>query len=170
MNITENTEGLFYKDGTRYDITREEGDVQKPYTYGIENGYILYEDFQFYQEVLSKREERLPFFKANKLKEISDACKNEYTGDLTSSDGFVFSADVEAIIDIQLIIAALPPLGVFEGYKCVDDQFYDITREQFETALNDGITRKITAFAKRKVLAESVNNASTVDEVLAIVW
>ena len=89
---------------------------------------------------------------------------------MTTSDGLVFQTNAETIIDVQSLIASLPDGAVFEGYKNADDTYNDITKAQFETALAEGMQRKIAAFAKRKVLSELVVAAKTKIEIDAITW
>lgn len=106
--------------------------------------------------------------KAAKIGAIAKNCEAEYTADLVSSDGISLRAHVEAIIDVQMLIESLAPGETFNGYKCADGVFRDITREQFQTALSEGVTRKVTAFAKRKTLTDQVNAASNQAELEAI--
>lgn len=107
--------------------------------------------------------------KAAKRDKIAEACEAEYTADLVS-EGIPFRAHLEAIIDVQMLIESLAPEEVFQGYKCSDDVFRDISREQFQTALQAGVARKVAAFAKRKTLTETINAATTAAELEAISW
>ena len=108
--------------------------------------------------------------KAKKIVEISDLCKNNYNSDLVSSDGIPFRAHLEAIMDVQAIIDMLEPEGVYEGYKGPDDVYRDITREQFQTALNEGKIRKMQSFAKRKFLTDLILNSESIEEAESISW
>lgn len=112
----------------------------------------------------------LSVLRERQIAKIAEACQNEYSSDIVSSDGIPFRAHLEANIDVQMLVESLAPGEAFAGYKCADGQFRDITREQFQTALSEGVTRKVTAFAKRKLLTEQINSASTQAEIQAIEW
>jgi len=167
MQVTQNIEGRFYKDGERYDIIKEENDEQLPFQYAKDNGYILYNKFVRQQERWAEQSEIL---KAKKIKQIADFCNAEYMSDLVTSDDIPFRTHLEAIIDVNTLIEMLAPEQTFIGYKCADGIFRDITREQFETALNEGIARKVAAFTKRKILVEAVENANSIQELNQIQW
>ena len=121
-----------------------------------------------------RREERFvensDFFKSRKIEEIKKARDVEYNSILTTSDGLKFKSDLETIIDVKTLIEILPDGGSFVGYKSADGSYNVITKEQFQTAITDGIERKVAAFAKEAQLVAAVSAATTVTELDAIVW
>ena len=77
---------------------------------------------------------------------------------------------METIIDVKTLIEILPDGGSFVGYKSADGSYNVITKEQFQTAITEGIERKTAAFAKEAQLVAAVSAATTVTELDAIVW
>ena len=100
----------------------------------------------------------IPFevLKKQKEKQFKKARDEEWMEDLITSFGVPFKTDVQTQIDIQMMIQMLEPEEVFEGYKCADGVRRNLTREQFQLALQEGVGRKVAA--------------STVDEVKMINW
>lgn len=121
-----------------------------------------------------KRQERFvensDFFKSRKIEEIKKGRDSEYNSILTTSDGLQFKSDLETIIDVKTLIEILPDGGSFVGYKSADGSYNVITKEQFQTAITEGIERKTAAFAKEAQLVAAVSAATTVTELDAIVW
>lgn len=112
----------------------------------------------------------LATLKERKLSDIADACRAEYTSTLETSFGAPFHATEEAILDVMNIIARLEPEEVYPGYKGADDVWRDLTREQFQLALDEGANRKAACFAKRKLLTDQINAATTAAELDATTW
>jgi len=123
---------------------------------------------------LERQEERFTqnpdLFKSRKLEELKQSRNAEYTSILTTSDGFKFKSDLETIIDVKTLIEILPDGGSFVGYKSADGSYNVITKEQFSTAITEGIERKIAVFAKEAQLVSAVSAATTLVELQAIVW
>ena len=114
--------------------------------------------------------ENSDFFKSGKIEEIKKARDAEYNSILTTSDGLKFKSDLETIIDVKTLIEILPDGGSFVGYKSADGSYNVITKEQFQTAITEGIERKTAAFAKEAQLVAAVSAATTLAELDAIVW
>lgn len=112
----------------------------------------------------------LDALKEQKLAEIAEACRAEYTATLETSFGAPFHATGEAILDVMNIIARLEPEQVYPGYKGADDIWRDLTREQFQLALDEGANRKAASFAKRKTLTDQIEAATTQAELQTITW
>ena len=87
-----------------------------------------------------------------------------------TSDGLQFKSDLETIIDVKTLIEILPDGGSFVGYKSADGSYNVITKEQFQTAITEGIERKSAAFSKEAQLVEAVTATTTLAELEAIVW
>lgn len=121
-----------------------------------------------------RREERFvensDFFKSRKIEEIKKARDAEYNSILTTSDGLKFKSDLETIIDVKTLIEILPDGGSFVGYKSADGSYNVITKEQFQTAITEGIERKTAAFAKEAQLVAAVSAATTLAELEAVAW
>jgi hypothetical protein len=121
-----------------------------------------------------RRQERFvensDFFKSRKIEEIKKGRDSEYSSILTTSDGLQFKSDLETIIDVKTLIEILPDGGSFVGYKSADGSYNVITKEQFQTAITEGIERKTAAFAKEAQLVAAVSAATTLAELEAIVW
>lgn len=121
-----------------------------------------------------RREERFvensDFFKSRKIEEIKKARDAEYNAILVTSDGLQFKSNLETIIDVKTLIEILPDGGSFDGYKSADGSYNTITKEQFQTAITEGIARKSAAFAKEAQLVASVSAAITFAELEAITW
>jgi len=128
---------------------------------------MVYKKSQEREETFSENGD---IFKARKLAEIKIARDAEYNSILTTSDGFQFKADLETIIDIKTIIETLSDGESFTDYKCADGSYTTISKVQFQTAISEGIQRKSEAFAREKVLGESVSSATTFAALDAIVW
>jgi len=108
--------------------------------------------------------------KSKKIQEIKKARDAEYNAILVTSDGLQFKSDLETIIDVKTLIEILPDGGSFDGYKSADGSYNTITKEQFQTAITEGIARKSAAFAKEAQLVASVSAATTFAELEAITW
>lgn len=129
-------------------------------------------------KMATKREERREqrfaensnLFKSRKIEEIKKARDAEYNAILVTSDGLQFKSDLETIIDVKTLIEILPDGGSFDGYKSADGSYNTITKEQFQTAITEGIARKSAAFAKEAQLVASVSAAITFAELEAITW
>jgi hypothetical protein len=121
-----------------------------------------------------RKEERFAensdLFRSRKIEEIKKGRDAEYNAILVTSDGLQFKSDLETIIDVKTLIETLPDGGSFVGYKSADGSYNTITKEQFQNAITEGITRKIAAFSKEAQLAASVSAATTLAELEAIVW
>lgn len=125
-------------------------------------------------KMATKREQRFAEnsnpFKSRKIEEIKKARDAEYNAILVTSDGLQFKSDLETIIDVKTLIEILPDGGSFQGYKSADGSYNTITKEQFQTAITEGIARKSAAFAKEAQLVASVSAATTFAELEAITW
>jgi hypothetical protein len=108
--------------------------------------------------------------RARKIAALAEACRAAYEAPLTTSYGAVFWTDASTILDVMNIIALIPPEAVYEGYKGADDVWRDLTREQFQLALQEGGLRKSAAFARRKTLTLAALAATTVEELAAVAW
>jgi len=121
-----------------------------------------------------RKEERFAensdLFRSRKIEEIKKGRDAEYNAILVTSDGLQFKSDLETIIDVKTLIEILPDGGSFVGYKSADGSYNVITKEQFQTAITEGIERKSAAFAKEAQLVEAVTAATTLAELEAIVW
>jgi hypothetical protein len=121
-----------------------------------------------------RKEERFAensdLFRSRKIQEIKKGRDAEYNAILVTSDGLQFKSDLETIIDVKTLIEILPDGGSFVGYKSADGSYNVITKEQFQTAITEGIERKSAAFAKEAQLVEAVTAATTLAELEAIVW
>jgi hypothetical protein len=121
-----------------------------------------------------RREERFvensDFFKSRKIEEIKKGRDAEYNSILTTSDGLQFKSDLETIIDVKTLIEILPDGGSFVGYKSADGSYNVITKEQFQTAITEGIERKTAAFTKEAQLVAAVSAATTLTELQSITW
>lgn len=121
-----------------------------------------------------RKEERFAensdLFRSRKIQEIKKGRDSEYNAILVTSDGLQFKSDLETIIDVKTLIEILPDGGSFVGYKSADGSYNVITKEQFQTAITEGIERKTAAFAKEAQLVAAVSAATTVTELDAIVW
>lgn len=109
-------------------------------------------------------------FKSRKIEEIKKGRDAEYKAILVTSDGLKFKSDLETIIDVKTLIEILPDGGSFVGYKSADSSYNVITKEQFQTAITEGIARKSAAFAKEAQLVAAVSAAATRAELEAVVW
>ena len=131
-------------------------------------------DEKMASERQERREERFvensDFFKSRKIEEIKKGRDAEYNSILTTSDGLQFKSDLETIIDVKTLIEILPDGGSFVGYKSADGSYNVITKEQFQTAITEGIERKTAAFAKEAQLVATVSAATTLAELEAVVW
>jgi len=105
--------------------------------------------------------------KIQALKQERDAA---WQGTLMTSFGVPFHTDVQTQIDIQMMLQMLAPKEIFAGYKCADGVRRDLSREQFALALNEGVVRKVTAFAIEGAKLEAVEAATTADQIAAISW
>lgn len=114
--------------------------------------------------------ENSDLFKSRKIEEIKKGRDAEYKAILVTSDGFEFKSDLETIIDVKTLIEILPDGGSFVGYKSADGSYNTITKEQFQTAITEGITRKSNAFTKEAQLVAAVSAATTLAELQAIAW
>lgn len=125
-------------------------------------------------KMATKREQRFAEnsnpFKSRKIEEIKKARDAEYNAILVTSDGLQFKSDLETIIDVKTLIEILPDGGSFQGYKSADGSYNTITKEQFQTAITEGIARKSAAFTKEAQLVASVSAATTFAELEAITW
>lgn len=108
--------------------------------------------------------------RSRKEAEIAAACRAEYTAPLTTSYGAVFWTDPETLLDVMNIIEMLAPAEIFSGYKGADDVWRDLTREEFQLAIQEGAQRKTAAFAKRKTLIDQIAAATNQAELDAISW
>tara|TARA_R110000772_G_scaffold240041_1_gene352164 strand:- start:1166 stop:1702 length:537 start_codon:yes stop_codon:yes gene_type:complete len=108
--------------------------------------------------------------KNSKRREIKLARNKAYQSNMISSDGFEFKADLETVFDIKTIIEILPDGGSFPDYKCADGSYNTISKVQFQTAITEGVQRKLTAFAREKQLNEEVDNAISLEVLDAIAW
>ena len=106
--------------------------------------------------------------KAAKVRQLKQERDAAWQGDLMTSFGVPFHTDVQTQIDIQMMLQMLDPLEVFSGYKCADGVRRDLTREQFALALNEGVVRKVTAFAVEGAKLTAVEAATTAEELAAI--
>ena len=106
--------------------------------------------------------------KAAKIRQLKQERDAAWQGDLMTSFGVPFHTDIQTQIDIQMILQMLDPLEVFSGYKCADGVRRDLTREQFALALNEGVVRKVTAFAVEGAKLTAVEAATTAEELAAI--
>jgi len=138
------------------------------------NGNLVTFEGKMEIERLQRREERFTenadMFKSRKLEEIKRARDAEYNSILVTSDGFKFKSDLETIIDVKTLIEILPDGGSFVGYKSADGSYNVITKEQFNTAITEGIERKTAAFSKEAQLVAAASAATTFAELQAIVW
>lgn len=114
--------------------------------------------------------DNVDLFKANKISKIKAARDTEYKSTLTTTDGLQFKADLETIIDVKSIIETLADGESFSNYKLADGSYSNITKTQFQTAIREGIERKIAAFAKEAELATEISAATTRTELDAITW
>jgi len=106
--------------------------------------------------------------KAAKIQELKAERDAAWQGTLMTSFGVPFHTDVQTQIDIQMMLQMLDPLEVFSGYKCADGIRRSISREQFALALNEGVVRKVTAYAVEGAKLEAVAAATTAEELAAI--
>ena len=138
------------------------------------NGNLITFEGKMEIERLQRREERFTentdMFKSRKIEEIKKARDAEYNAILVTSDGFKFKSDLETIIDVKTLIEILPDGGSFVGYKSADGSYNVITKEQFKTAITEGIERKTAAFSKEAQLVAAASAATTFAELQAIVW
>jgi hypothetical protein len=138
------------------------------------NGNLVTFEGKMEIERLQRREERFTentdMFKSRKIEEIKKARDAEYNAILVTSDGFKFKSDLETIIDVKTLIEILPDGGSFVGYKSADGSYNVITKEQFKTAITEGIERKTAAFSKEAQLVAAASAATTFAELQAIVW
>jgi len=125
-------------------------------------------------ERLQRQEERFAenadIFKSRKFEEIKRARDVEYNSILVTSDGFKFKSDLETIIDVKTLVEILPDGGSFVGYKSADGSYNTITKEQFRTAIIEGIKRKTATFSKEARLVAAASAATTFAELQSIVW
>lgn len=155
MQVEQKPRAPWIKDGLRYAILRDAGESRAD----VEaTGYT----FAPYMALDAAKDAQIAI--------IASSCQEEYNSDFVTSDGIPFRAHLEAIIDVQGLVESMAPLAVFQGYKCADGIFRDITREQFQEALTGGMMRKIGAFAKRKVLTDMIHAATDEAAVAAITW
>ena len=118
----------------------------------------------------SRFQSNVEFFKSRKIRKIKLARDTEYKSILVTSDGLHFKADLETIIDVKSIIEMLPDGGSYADYKCADGTYNTVTKEQFKTAITEGITRKGMVFAKEKALDDAIEAATSFAELDSIVW
>jgi hypothetical protein len=115
-------------------------------------------------------EDTLEQAKEKKKTELKNHRDLMWKADLVASFGFPFKTDIQTQVDIQLMVAMLEPAEVFTGYKCADGVRRDITREQFQLALQEGVARKVTAYAIEGQKAALVDAVATKEELYAINW
>lgn len=138
------------------------------------NNEVVGLDVKMATKIEERREQRFAEnsnpFKSRKIEEIKKARDAEYNAILVTSDGLQFKSDLETIIDVKTLIEILPDGGSFQGYKSADGSYNTITKEQFQTAITEGIARKSAAFTKEAQLVASVSAATTFAELEAITW
>jgi hypothetical protein len=115
-------------------------------------------------------EDTLEQAKGKKKVELKNHRDLTWKADLVASFGFPFNTDIQTQIDIQLMISILEPAEAFTGYKCADGVRRDITREQFQLALQEGVARKVTAYAIEGQKAALVDAATAKEELDAITF
>jgi len=148
------------------DLTDEQlAAVQLIYADDIALYESITEAGQVYTAPPAPATEELKAAKREQLKQERDAA---WQGTLMTSFGVPFHTDVQTQIDIQMMLQMLDPLEVFSGYKCADGVRRDLSREQFALALNEGVVRKVTAFAVEGAKLAAVEAATTAEELNAI--
>lgn len=108
--------------------------------------------------------------RANKINELKRARDAAWQGVLLTTFGMPFKTDVQTQLDITLMIQNLAPGSTFEGYKCADGVRRDITREQFQRAMSEGIARKVQAYRTEAIRLAALEAAETEAEIKAITF
>ena len=146
--------------------------------YKDENGTIYDEQSDILPSWVKMTEEEVREFlnptksieqvKSEKLSEIKLAFSNEQeSGHTTSSLGFEVDATRRSKDDIEslLYVGEFPVL--FRDY---DNDFHELSKEQAEILKREIIAYGLYVYQKKWTLQQTVENATTVEDVEAVVW
>ena len=150
--------------------------LNKPYTnkqyadlavYCNKNGLII-EDKGDYLEAVNPPRKSLELVKAEKLAEIKQAFnKGQENGHCASSLGFEVDATRRSKDDIEsLLYVDMFPVR-FRDYN---NEFHDLSKEQVEVLKKEIIAYGLSVYQKKWTLQQTVENATTVEEVEAVSW
>ena len=146
--------------------------------YKDENGTIYDEQSDILPSWVKMTEEEVKAFfnptktleesKSEKLSEIKLAFSNEQeSGHTTSSLGFEVDATRRSKDDIESLLYVDEFPVRFRDYN---NEFHDLSKEQVEVLKREIIAYGLSTYQKKWDLEEAVKNATTIEELEAVVW
>lgn len=164
MKITERPLfGRFLKDGKRYAIRYEDGDTQMPRKYALENGY----------EIIDSSTLKLELVKRQKKSEIAAARYKEEFGGFSDNDSGIFIRTDERtrnLITMAYASAINDSSYIIENWKLNDGSYTSLDAQTLiyiMGKIQDFIT---SAFNKEKSLNDSIDAATSINDVENISW
>ena len=116
--------------------------------------------------------ERLKELKRTELERARDEMwTGELIVNLPGKGSVPFKTDVQTQMDVFLLTQELKtPDTVLQGYKGADGNRRDLTKADFQKALQQGIQRKVQAFAIERAKLAELEAATTREDVQAITF